>query len=208
MHAVILRRGHDHMRLRQTGMTQQRAPELRRIIGQKKRHIAFGALFAQLHAHTFDHFHGIMQPAGCCRSGCHGQTRGQMFAHSLGTAAADIAAVKPDVALEQGQFPDTLGGKPGRRRQDETRPVVKLQTGPGQQSILRAAADIHAKDRAVPFQEMSDKFIHKQSPRVSKRCIRKARLSQVLLPSGLVCLSERFNFDIGETRGGGTGRMV
>ena len=61
MKAVILRSGQHQMRQGQPGMTQQSAPEFRRIIGEKDRHAAIGAAGTHLNADLAHDFFIVMR---------------------------------------------------------------------------------------------------------------------------------------------------
>ena len=105
-----------------------------------------------------------MQGCGSTGRTVHSQTGLDVVAHGKAETAANILAVQPDRLLEQGQLAYALRDQPGRRRQDETRPVVDFEPGAGQQHILRTTADIDTKNRACFLQKRTNIVIHGDSP--------------------------------------------
>ena len=93
----------------------------------------------------------VQSPCGACR---------QVLFERLDKAAAHVATVKPDVALEQGKLPNTLGNKPCRRWQNKARPVFALKPGAGKKGILRAAAYIHTQHRTRAAQKLLNNLVH------------------------------------------------
>ena len=83
-----------------------------------------------------------------------------MLLERLAEAASHVAAVQPEAAPQKGQLADTLSHQTCRRRQNETGPVLILQTGAGQQGVLGAAADIQTEHRTGLAQKTMYDLIH------------------------------------------------
>ena len=150
---MILTARQHQMGQREPGLPQQSGKKFRRIIRERHRHSPGRALLRYLHAHALDHRRIVVQGAGSAGRTADSEAGLDMVAHGKTKTAADIFSIEPYRLLEQGQFAYALCCHPGWRRQHKTWPVMDLESRAGQKDVLRAAADVNAKDRACFLQK-------------------------------------------------------